>query len=279
MWSKPDPADRALGERLAREGLAAIEAARAAGSGFDDELRREAAAAMIAFLQGKTEETARVCAEAAKRYAGREGSEEFVWLEGLVAAKQAEKRAKFDEALRIRPRFPLALYARGWSGGGYEDFDRAIQCAPGFAEPYIFRGSSRVLELKDPRGAADDFNVLIGRNVHLAPAYNGRALAKLRMGDLEGAIADATESIQVRPEGYHLPWIHRAEARLLKSDFEGAIADATKAVEYVDVDSRGKPLVIRGRAKLGKGDREGAVADFRAAGPEGDPYLKELGTR
>lgn len=277
MWSRPDPADRARAEALIREGAAAIEAARAAGTGFDDELRRDVAAAMLAWARGDKEETRRLCAEGVARHGSKEGVEEFHWLDGLSLTKMAEQKAAQDRALALRPRFPLALYARAWVGGGPADYEAALRCAPDFAEAYIFRASHR-LSTGDAPGALADFNWLLANSLHLAPAYNGRAGVKLRLlKDYDGAIADATEAIRLRPDDYHIPWVYRAEARVAKGEWEAAIDDLTRAVDIIpEQDEKRRLLALRGRAKASRGDLEGARADFQAAGPAGAAHLRDL---
>jgi len=273
----PDPADRARAEALVREGAAEIEAARAAGSGFDDELRRDVAAAMLAWARGDRGLTRRLCAEGVARYGSREGVEEFHWLDGLAGASLDERKASLDRALAARPNFPLALYARAWDGGGPKDFDAAIRLAPEFAEPYIFRGSHR-LSIGDAPGALADFERLMALGAHLAPAYNGRAGTRLKLlKDFEGAIADATETIRRRPNDYHIPWKYRGEARAALKDWAGAIEDFSRAHDIVPEAAEKRRLrVLRGRARAAAGDLEGARADFLAAGPEGEAELKVL---
>jgi tetratricopeptide (TPR) repeat protein len=279
MWTVPDPADRARGERLAREGALEIEAARAEGSGFDDDLRREIAAAMIAYLRDERESVRRICAGGIARFGRREGVEELHWLLGLVEKDAAAKRKAFDAALALKPRFPLALYSRAWVPGGsaLADYEEIIRIAPGLAEAWIFRGSILVLDRKEYAAGARDFEELIRRGVHLAPAHNGRGLARLRMGDLDGAIADCDEAIRVKPDGYHLPWLHRAEARLAQGDAAGAIADATRALEILGtLEGRERPLLVRARARLARGDRAGALEDARKAGSSGAALVREI---
>src|SRR4030095_1015382 len=124
--------------------------------------------------------------------------------------------------------------------------------------------------------AVADFDELIRRGVHLAPAYNGRGFARLKRNDYDRAIADFSEAIKVRPDGYHLPWIGRAEARLLKGDAKEAVADAHRAVEIEKGEGRKNCLAMRGRCKAAAGDRAGAIEDLQKAGSAGAPWLKEL---
>jgi serine/threonine protein kinase/Tfp pilus assembly protein PilF len=280
MWTVPDPADRERGERLARDGARAIEVAGAEGSEFDDPLLREVAAAMIAYLRGDAPLVQRLCEEGFRKYGRQPGAEEFHWLRGLTLKKRADQLAAFNEALAIRPKFPLALYSRAWIGGqpgnGPVDFTEAMRCAPGFSEPLIFRGSHYLTDPKTIDKAIADFDELIRRGVHLAPAYNGRGYAWIRLKDYEKAAADFSEAIRIKPDGYHLPWIGRAEARLLKGDAIGAVADAGRAVDIEKGEGRKMCLAMRGRARSAAGDRTGAIEDLKQAGSAGAPWLKDL---
>ena len=280
MWTVPDPADRERGERLARDGARAIEVASSEGSEFDDPLLREVAAAMIAYLRNDAPLVQHLCAEGIKKYGRQQGAEEFHWLQGLMQKKRADQLASFNEALAIRPKFPLALYSRAWIGGqpgnGPVDFTEALRCAPNFSEPLIFRGSHYLSDPKTIDKAIADFDELIRRGVHLAPAYNGRGFARIKRKDYEAAAADFSEAIRIKPDGYHLPWIGRAEARLLKGDAIGAVADAGRAVDIEKGEGRKMCLAMRGRARAAAGDRAGALEDLKAAGSAGASWLREL---
>jgi tetratricopeptide (TPR) repeat protein len=278
MWTVPDPADRARGERLAAEGARAIELAHAEGSGLEDPILREVAAAMIAYLRNDADAVERLCAEGIARHGRQRGVEEFHWLRGLLQKKSADQLKSFNEALAIRPKFPLALYSRAWvpGGPGFSDFSEALRCAPGFSEALIFRGSAYLNDPKTIPLAVVDFDELLRRGVHLAPAYNGRGFARLKQKDYDGAIADFTEALRVRPEGYHLPWVGRAEARLMKGDAANALADAQRACEIEKGDGRYACLALRGRCKAATGDKVGAIEDLKKAGAVGAPYLREI---
>src|SRR5207237_8215722 len=96
--------------------------------------------------------------------------------------KAAQLKA-FDEALSLRPKFPLALYSRAAVRdleGSLEDYDRAIAISPGFAEAYLNRGSHRLTK-KDEKGAYEACDLLIRMGAQPAGAYNGRARTLLEL--------------------------------------------------------------------------------------------------
>jgi tetratricopeptide (TPR) repeat protein len=56
-----------------------------------------------------------------------------------------------------------------------------------------------------------------------------RGLAKQRKGDLDGAIADYTKAIELKPD-LAVAYVNRGNAKQAKSDLDGAIADFTGSV-------------------------------------------------
>ena len=277
VWSDEREIRRAEGEQLARQ--AAAEIAAAQGSGFDDDLQREVASAMLAYLRGAKDEVHRVCREAILRFGKKEGVEEFHWLLGLVLDSRAAQQKAFDEALSLRPKFPLALYSRATvrdRDGAIEDYDRALEISPGFAEAALNRGSARWSK-GDAAGAYEDFDRLIRQGDVLSAAYNGRGRTLLElMNDPDRALPDLDEAIRLRPEGYVLPWMARAKAHLMKKNYDAAIADATKAIS---ISAWSDPFHTRGLAKLAKGDRAAAAADLEEAlrrGPADGPVRHEI---
>jgi len=277
FWPDERELRRAEAEQLARQGIREIEAAR--GSGFDNDLQREIAAAMLAYLRGSREEVRRLCREGILRFGKKEGVEEFHWLRGLVEESKEEQLRAFDQALTLRPKFPLALYSRASARdpvGAIEDYDRAIAISPGFAEAYLNRGSARWAR-GDAAGATADFDELIRRGALLPGAYNGRGRTILELlDDPARALPDLDEAIRLRPEGYVLPYIARSRARLLLKDYDGAIGDATKAIS---ISPWSEPFTTRGLARLEKGERAAARADLEEAlrkGPADGPRRRAI---
>ncbi len=106
----------------------------------------------------------------------------------------------------------------------------------------------------------------------LAKQYIDSANTRFEAGDYEGAIADATEAVRLKPD-YAAAYRRRAGARVRSGDYDGAIADANEAIrlkpDYADA------YFNRGSARDKKGDFDGAIADYTEAmhlNPD-DPYV------
>lgn len=86
--------------------------------------------------------------------------------------------------------------------------------------------------------------------------------AKLKSGDLNGAIADFTEAIDLNPEDGDA-YLKRARAKSAKEDLNGAIADFTRVIE---LDPKNyNAYQERANEKFLKNDLDGAVADYNCA--------------
>jgi len=86
--------------------------------------------------------------------------------------------------------------------------------------------------------------------------------AKLKSGDLDGAIADFSEAIELNPEDRDA-YLKRARAKSAKEDLNGAIADFTRVIE---LDPRNyNAYDERANEKFLKNDLDGALADYKCA--------------
>jgi len=96
----------------------------------------------------------------------------------------------------------------------------------------------------------------------LADTYLDRGNAKLHKRDLDGAIADLTTAIELKPD-YAEAYDYRGNAKLQKRDLDGAIADFTKAItikpDYAEAYNS------RGVEKVAQNNSDGAIADFTKA--------------
>jgi tetratricopeptide (TPR) repeat protein len=270
------------GERMALEAAREIEAAQAEGSGFDHDLQRQAAAAMLAWLRRDRDTARRTCRAALDHFGNRPGSEDFHWLLGLAAEPPEDPLSAYDAAIALRPGFPLALYVRADArlqrrdyDGAVSDYDEAIRILPGFHEAFIYRATV-LYQKKDAAAAHAAFTGLIEQGILLPAAYNGRGWTRIELqDDLDGGIADLGEAIRRKPEGYGLPYAERARALFRKGRHAEAAADCTKAIPLMP--DWGDLRRIRARCRAALGDVEGAFEDLKALGEaRGGELWKEV---
>jgi tetratricopeptide (TPR) repeat protein len=177
------------------------------------------------------------------------------------AGKQAEKMAEIqqkqaDSAPVVQEK---TLTAEEWFEEANQSSDfaekvrlysEAIRRKPDFAIAYNNRGIAKG-KLSDNTGAIADFNEAIRLNPDDAIAYNNRGTAKLHFGDYDGAINNYNESIRLNPDfadGYS----NRGEAHFALGQYDNAHADFQKAMQLNPIAAH----VIGGLAvasyKLGK---------------------------
>ena len=61
-------------------------------------------------------------------------------------------------------------------------------------------------------------------------SWINRSDDRLRLGDLEGALADAQRAIELNPNE-PVAWLNRGDARLASGDLPGGVADLRRALE------------------------------------------------
>ena len=133
--------------------------------------------------------------------------------------------------------------------------------APQTGSDYVNRGNTR-FQAGDIDGAIADYTEAIELNASDSIAYYNRGIARGRQGDHTRAIADYTRAIQIGGH-YANAYYNRGVAKHAKGDFEGAISDWSRTIE---LDPKHLPAHFnRGMAKLEKVEVEGAIADFTRA--------------
>jgi len=93
-------------------------------------------------------------------------------------------------------------------------------------------------------------------------AYNNRGVARTKLNDLDGGIADLTHALVLNPKddiAYH----NRGNAKGLAGDLNGAAADFNRALALNP--KRPDTYISRGRTKADRGDLNGAIADYNQA--------------
>ncbi len=122
---------------------------------------------------------------------------------------------------------------------------------------YYKNGKAKA-ELKDYKGAIDEYTKAIEVNPKYALAYRGRGAAKVQLDDYSGAITDFTKAIEIDPNDTFSYW-DRGVAKGAVDDYNGAIVDLTKVIAInPHADSA---YELRGEARMAQKNYDGAIVD------------------
>jgi tetratricopeptide (TPR) repeat protein len=110
--------------------------------------------------------------------------------------------------------------------------------------------------------AADAFSEAIAKNPRSAAAWNNRAAARLRLGEVSGAIADYNKAIELAPNDAEI-YYNRGNGFVAAGQYQEAIADYTRAVSLSP--NYAKAIYNRGTAYAMLGQRDAAQADWSRA--------------
>lgn len=143
-----------------------------------------------------------------------------------------EQAAITNEAIKLN-NDGLQMSQQGDYRGAIKKFDLALQKDPEVAIPYLNRALARIY-LKDLDGAIADCDKLValGDSNLLAEAYCNRGLAKIHKGENQAALADLDKALELKPR-WPDALVNRSLARFKAGDKKGAIADldATLAID------------------------------------------------
>jgi serine/threonine protein kinase/regulator of sirC expression with transglutaminase-like and TPR domain len=139
------------------------------------------------------------------------------------------------------------------------DFDRVIELEPGAPAGWTHRGKARATK-GDP-GALADFDKAVELGPRNAAVWLCRSVARRRLGDTDGAVADAAQALVQDPlaaSGFR----ELAYAVIERHENDAAIALAARAIELEPTDpscwaARGVAYVNRND----KGDNDRGLAD------------------
>jgi serine/threonine protein kinase/predicted Zn-dependent protease len=140
-------------------------------------------------------------------------------------------------------------------------YSRALALEPQAHWGYFNRGVLYLEQQRDYRKACDDFDAFIHLRPDVPQAYFNRAIAKDRLGDLPGALADLNHMVEegdAPVRAYYL----RAAVRQKMGDQQGASQDRRDGLQRNPVDE--EDWVLRGMSRLPK-DPQGAVRAFDEA--------------
>ena len=129
------------------------------------------------------------------------------------------------------------------------------------AYDYFYRAYDKQIK-GDLRGAIADYSNTIEIDPNYASAYNNRGYAKNALEDYYGAIADYSKAIEIDPNDADT-YVNRGIPKNALEDYYGAIADYTKAIE-IDPNFA-VAYNNRGIAKYYLENLSGACSDWRKA--------------
>lgn len=151
-----------------------------------------------------------------------------------------------------------------------EDFNKAIQLNPKFADAYIGRGIAYRYKGRDDL-AIKDFNNAIQFDPKFSGAYNNRGSVYGKRGQHDLAVEDFSKAIQLNPKDA-FAYYNRGLTLYSMVDYGGAIEEFSKAIKldprYVD------SYYYRGYAYSEKNQYDRAIADWRKV-IEIDPNYKD----
>lgn len=102
-------------------------------------------------------------------------------------------------------------------------FNQVIKIKPYLAEPYIYRAIAKI-ELGDYQGADQDCSEAIERNPFLPQAYYARGFARRKMNYFTEAVQDFSKALEFSPNNLNL-LLNRMDVLQRKKDYIGALSD------------------------------------------------------
>jgi|GEM_PF-3805091 len=182
-------------------------------------------------------------------------------LEISLTLAKGEVTSLSDEQLRhiIECAYCLATagrYEQEMRKGGDVEITDAAK-----AEFFLKRGDARAAK-GDLDGAIADYTKAIELKPDYAEAYNNRGIAWVDKGEYDKAIEDFSRAVELKPD-LAQAYYNRGNAWANKGEYDRAIEDYTKAIEL-------KPDYAaaynnRGFARAEMGDLNGAIADYTKA--------------
>jgi tetratricopeptide (TPR) repeat protein len=172
----------------------------------------------------------------------------------LTTAGQSrrEARVELDKGLR--------LMAKGNFDGAIESFTRAIELGSR-QEAQGLSGEGGKLKLTTADNA-ETSEAIVLIDPFTSVAYSNRAAARVRKGDLGGALADCDRAIAINP-GLVDAYQNRGWIRWAMGNLEGAISDFDRLISMSPRHAKGYDL--RGAVRIDQGELLKALKDLDQA--------------
>jgi serine/threonine-protein kinase len=236
-------------------------------SGWDDPMARLLAAGMLATVRQDSKQVHEIAHDGISRFAGRDGVEQFHFLCGVSILDAKEKASEYEEALRLRPNWPLARFMRAVDfmqrnrvKEAKADLDQAILWNPRFAHAYVTRGTVNKQQGNHEAAMADWTEALKLRE--LSEARINRAALRLYLHDLDGTLEDAETVLKTDPRSPDALML-RGGVKEARGDWDGAMDDLSLSIELNPRGAIG--WMARGNVHLKKGEVDLAISDFSQA--------------
>ena len=137
-------------------------------------------------------------------------------------------------------------------------FNQVIRIKPYLAEPYLNRAIAKI-QLGDYQGADEDCSEAISRNPFLPQAYYARGFARRKMSYFTEAIADFSKALEFSPNNLNL-LMSRMDALDANKDYKGAMTDLEA---YFKLNTKNNSLLYeKGRLQLEMKDTLSAEKTF-----------------
>lgn len=102
-------------------------------------------------------------------------------------------------------------------------FNQVIKIKPYLYEPYMYRAIAKI-QLGDHDGAIKDASIAIQKNPFTPLSFYARGFANMRVQKFDSAEADFSKALEFSPDSYPL-LMNRSNAREMAGNFEGALRD------------------------------------------------------
>ncbi len=134
-------------------------------------------------------------------------------------------------------------------------FNQVIAVKPYLAEPYMYRAMAKI-QLGDYQGADKDCTEAISRNPFIPQAYYTRGFARAKLNFFQEAVDDFTKAFEFSPNSWFL-LLNRMDAKAQQKDYKGALDDLGV---YMEQNPKMTELYYeKGRLQLALNDTVGAV--------------------
>lgn len=102
-------------------------------------------------------------------------------------------------------------------------FNQVIKIKPYLSEPYMYRAIAKI-QLGDFEGAEKDASEAVDRNPFMPQAFYARGFSRMKLEKFKEAAEDFSRALEFSPDSYHLLMSRMSALEQLK-DYEGAIRD------------------------------------------------------